>query len=265
MTDITEQDVIHFLNTHPEFLREHKEILQSQALPHEGLDKRSGRVVSFIEYQTQRQRETLQAQQSSIEGLQAKAEQLTRILQSVHSSILEYGSTQEVIHTTEVFREQMQTLFDAKQVQIFLFSSESFPDALNQAPLVLASEHDKRRTFFLELFFRRRALCDMTQDELVTMLFGTDTRWIRSTLVYPLLSSTEQAWSGLLALASDQRDRYAVGAEIECLGLLCDVFAERLDQCFLASQPETATIASKQTTEHKNKTVAPREAKPHSD
>jgi uncharacterized protein YigA (DUF484 family) len=87
----------------------------------------------------------------------------------------------------------------------------------------------KLKYLFIELLNRGKPLCDSLQDEQVRLLFQAAAGHISSTILIPLRLADAEV---LLAIGSQQRNRYSRGFELELLQFLCAMFGTWLERHF---------------------------------
>lgn len=217
-----EKVVANYLHEHPDFLVENRDLLININLPHDV----SGNIISLIEHQTRIQREEIHRLRTTIGRLEQQSENFYRVLRTIHKISKLFMTGEPVQESADNFRRELKTEFDADETRLLIFMQKPFPDLLENSGVIATTTNDKRKTFFLEVFNRKKALCGILQEELMVLLFGKGSNVLYSTILYPL--TTDSSWTGLVAIASNQHDRYQQGPETELFTLFCDLFSYSL-------------------------------------
>ena len=209
--DAIRQVVIDYLTGHPDFLRDHPDLLARLELPH----PRGTGVISLIERQISVLRNQLQQLQQRLAMHQRQQERR----QTVFSEV--YAATREIVAMRRLqdIYLAVSTLFISRQyadhVRLYLFSD--MHDAANQEGLIIMKRTASLKFFFIELLNRNLPLCGSLQEEHINALFRQDAAEINSTLLFPLAGLNCE---GILALGSHRHGRYGQGDELEILRFL---------------------------------------------
>lgn len=226
MDDTFKESVIEYLNKNPDFLLKNKTLLSELLLPHPVADNQSGNVVSLVEVQTRIQRDEIHELQDSLNAQTSDSAHLYESLKAIRTNLPLLAGTSSLTESYENFCHILKYHFSATKHLSIVFSQTPYSPSLNDSGIEFVSEHDKRKTFLLDLFQRKKALCGFLQDEIKFLLFGKDSRDLTSFMLYPIQVLDND---GLIALGSNEKDRYGIGSEVELICLFCDVFAKTIE------------------------------------
>jgi uncharacterized protein YigA (DUF484 family) len=230
MDESLKEKMIAYLNTHPEFLLQNKELLTEVLLPHPVADHPSGNVVSLVEVQTKIQRDQIHDLKDTLKTQVTDSNHLLEALQSIRNNLPCFHESYPITEAYEFFFRTLKYNFSATEVRCILFMPTPFPAVLRESGLILTNNNDKRKIFLLELFHRKKALCGVLQEEIMSLMFGKDHSDLSSTMLYPVNIGQHDA---LIALASQERNRYGIGIELEVICMFCDIFAHYLENILI--------------------------------
>lgn len=221
--DADEESVARYLQLNPDFFERHQALLARLRLPH----MRTGSTISLVE----RQVEVLRAKQAEIEEKLAEFVRVARandaLAEKIHRftrRLLRAGGSRE--RTLEQLEASLREDFDAFHATLVLTSACGVGlETAGRRFLRIVAPEDADLKSFESLFASGKPRCGQVRDTQRTFLFGTDAGSIGSVALVPL---GEKGSIGLLALGSNDRDRFHPGMSTEFLGRMADLIADAL-------------------------------------
>ena len=214
-----EESVARFLQHNPDFFERHQPLLSRLRLPH----ARSGSTISLVE----RQVEVLREKHAAIEEKLAEFIRVARsndaVADRMHGftrRLLRAGSRDAVLRGIEAGLRQD---FDSFEAVLLLIGNEQPPE--DQRFLRVIPADDPGLKSFETLFASGKPRCGQVRDSQRELLFGTDANDISSVALVPL---GDKGSLGLLALGSQDRDRFHPGMSTEFLGRLAELISDAL-------------------------------------
>ncbi len=202
------QEIIDYLDTHPDFFRQHPEVLSELNIPHQT----ENNVASLIEYQVTRLRLQANDLQKTIHDMEMDAITKRELAGNIHklSLCLLKASSHKTLYNT-LFKG-LKEYYLSDQVLLLVFGKDKLTkDYKGLKFLVPSSELD---FMFTEIFQHDKPLCDSLQQEQIDAFFGKNAQKIFSTVLVPMQQSS---WHGLLVLGSQERNYYSHGFELDLL------------------------------------------------
>ena len=220
--DITEV-IVNYLKNHPDFFREHAYLLRDLNIPHA-----AGRgVTSLIERQVALLRNQIKMLEQDGNTRDSKSRQERILATSAYSLAIEVLSGNSLDGLYRSLQRFLVKYGIADMFKLFIFSDHSLEYSIPD--ITFLHRQANLKLMFIELINRHKPLCGSLQDEHIKLLFGKQSREIRSTLIIPLARSR---WDGLFVLGSPTRGRYAYGNELDTLifitNVVCHVLNGRL-------------------------------------
>ncbi|MGD8913536.1 MAG: DUF484 family protein [Candidatus Thiodiazotropha sp.] len=211
--DALEQQVIEYLNQHPDFFTKHPDLLGQIEIPHE-----SGAAVSLIERQVESLREQLQASQQQLADLLDVAhtnEQLQDRMHRLTLELIDAATFEEVLNALE---DELHDDFKADAVELRLFSASHIDEHLGETL-------EGQSATFEQFFSQNQPICGKLDQDQLDYIFGTEGDRIASTALIPLKS---EGALGLLAIGSCDKDRFAPHHGTEFLTRLGEIISRTL-------------------------------------
>lgn len=220
-TETTEEETVaRFLQNNPDFFERHLPLLARLRLPH----VRSGSTISLME----RQVEVLREKQSGLEGKLAEFVRVARandaIADRMHRftrRLLRAGSRERVLQNVEAGLRQD---FDSFNSVLLLIGVEN--THADERFLRVLRADDPQLKSFEALFASGKPRCGQVRDSQRELLFGSEANDIGSVALVPL--GAKGSPLGLLALGSNDRDRFHPGMSTEFLGRLAELISDAL-------------------------------------
>ena len=205
---LSQESVISYLSSNPNFLFENESLLIELLVPH----KLKGNVHSLIERQVKVLREeNARFKNAAIAHMKAAGKEAKRrkgIRDSI-LTILDIGTLEEYGEFLFSFLTKFQS---TNYFRLFIFN-DNF-DIKNIKNIFFVGSHSRIRFLFTEIFNRNKSLCSSLQEEQLQILFGSDTKKIKSNLLIPI---NYNGLDGLLALGSHKENQYGIGEDLEAL------------------------------------------------
>ncbi len=212
---VTTDEVVSYLQEHPEFFNEHPEILMELNIPH-----RSGAAVSLVEKQVSVLREQNQKASKRLHELIEIArlnEELARRMHQLSLTLMDAGDPREIFPT---LYDNLTRNFHADRVIVRLFADPAFLDI--DAGEEFAGKDNPRQSLFKSIINSRHPLCGRMKHQQQVFLFGDEGDEIASSVMVPLKGEN---WSGILAIGSLDPERYQPGMGVELLANLGEILS----------------------------------------
>lgn len=212
------QDVVEFLHAHPAFLDEQPDLLRALSIPHQ-----SGNAVSLLERQIVAFREENSRLKKQIKEWGKLARQNEALNQKIHTLVL---ALMHAVGPQAIFTDLDQTLreqFGADRVQCLIFADAAFMDCGDSAHFRGALSD--LRTPFAALITSGESVCGTIESAAHQALFASLDAG-GSAVLMPLRGNS---WDGVLAIASDDVNRYQGDMGTEFLSFLKEIVTLVLD------------------------------------
>lgn len=214
-----EESVARFLQQHPDFFERHLPLLARLRLPH----ARGSAAISLVE----RQVEVLRARHAALEQKLADFVKVARAndatAERVHRFTRRLLRTGSRAATIEQLEASLREDFDAFHAVLVLIGADAA--CADQRFVKTIAADDPHLKSFESLFASGRPRCGQVRDSQRDFLFGGESDEIGSIALVPL---GEQGRIGLLALGSNDRDRFHPGMSTDFLARMGDLIADAL-------------------------------------
>lgn len=214
----TEQDIVDYLNSHPEFFVRHPGILESMEIPHQ-----CGKAVSLVEYQVSVLRDQSRELRGKLKKLVSNArenEELNRRLHKLTLALIECTAVDEVFAS---LYQSLREDFSAEHAAIRVFGAPK--RVIDRGLAEFVGNDPESEPLFEPMFRSLKPLCGRMKPEQVAFLFPDHAQEIGSSVVLPL---GESRGFGLLAVASRDPQRYYPGMGVVFLTQLSEVVTKVL-------------------------------------
>jgi len=216
-----EESIASYLQRTPDFFERHQAVLVRLRLPH----ARGGSTISLVERQIAVLREKQAALESKLAELVRVARANNAISERLHrfTRRLLLGAMpreQAVARIEAGLRED----FDAFQAALVLIGEPSAPTATPRFVRAVAAT-DPNLKSFESLFSSGKPRCGQARDSQREFLFGPEGLEMASVALVPL---GEKGAVGLLALGSNDRDRFHPAMSTEFLARMAELIATSL-------------------------------------
>ncbi|MEN9433054.1 MAG: hypothetical protein RLZZ422_643 [Pseudomonadota bacterium] len=193
------QQVVEFLQQHPDFFTEHETLLDQLVIP----QSNSGKVVSLLERLVQRQRERQYQLEQQLETLVSAARGSERMVSGLHVLAVELLRCQNLEQVIQVCNRIIKSEFKAHSVVFQLIGQGD-----KQEGLTFISPDDRALKQLSHLFTKRQPVCGRLRPKQQEFLFGVQGSIIKSAILIPLFDQSEL---GVLAIGSDDEGRFYPG------------------------------------------------------
>ncbi len=218
--ELTAEEVVDYLQAHPEFFEQHQSLLDRLRIPH-----RTGGVgaVSLIERQVATLRKKNQQLERKLRDLVDIARTNDELADKVHvlaTALMAAGSR---THVVEVAEEMLRSSFNADQSVLVLFewTDGEFDEFIRHGRFLRTVSRDDTALSPFKTFLKgSESRCGKIRDTQRKFLFADDADDIGSAALVPL---GENASSGFLAIGSRDAEYFNPGMSMDFLGRLGDL------------------------------------------
>ncbi|NOY66598.1 MAG: DUF484 family protein [Gammaproteobacteria bacterium] len=196
--EITEKNVVDFLETNPDFFKNHEETLLKLKISHH-----SGDAVSILEYQTEKLREQNTHVRKKLMELVNLARENDRLSSRVHQLTLSLIGTNSVDNIIDTLTAMFKKEFHADNIKIYLFSGQDITVKQHHSAIVDKTEEISAQ---FENFFKvNRPLCGRLKQQQLDFLFKDQADQVGSSVLIPLGSHGK---TGMIAIGSHDHQRF---------------------------------------------------------
>ncbi|MEB4591103.1 DUF484 family protein [Candidatus Thiothrix sp. Deng01] len=216
--DISAGQVAVWLRAHPDFFREHEDLLDCLSLPH----PHTGQAVSLLERLVQRQRERYRELQERQAEMLKAARDSEHVIARLHHLALELMTCDSLDDVVATCNDMLRGDFKADSVVLRLIGRGRSRDGLH-----FIDPDDKSLKQLATLFRKRQPVCGRLRPRQQTFLFGEEGVSIKSAVLIPLYEARE---IGVLALGSENEARFYPGMGTLFIGQLGGLVARALSR-----------------------------------
>ena len=213
-TTITELNVAAYLEDHPDFFNKYPALLTGLELPHE-----SGRAVSLVEKQVALLREQNRETRRRLHELIEIARQNEDLARRLHRLTLGLMAADRPAALFQTLYADLRRNFQADRAVVRLFAEPA--EAPHAAPEFAGGDADEQALFKV-ILAKRQPRCGPLQARQRAFLFGAEADDLASAIVAPLSGA---GWSGILAIASLDAERFRPGMGVELLANLAELLS----------------------------------------
>ncbi|MGE0482854.1 MAG: DUF484 family protein [Gammaproteobacteria bacterium] len=213
-----EAEVIAFLRANPTFLDQHPELLSQLAIPHG-----SGDAVSLLERQVAVLREDNARLKQQFEQLVGHARENERLNGRIHALALRLMNAAGPRAVFAALDGNLREQFGADRVASLVFAEPAFIEGAEVPQF--AGREAPARAAFSDMLGAARSVCGVIAPAQAEALFGSTTP-VGSAVLMPLIGA---GWDGVLAIASEDENRYQADMGTEFLNYLKDIVALVID------------------------------------
>ena len=210
------EEIADFLDRHPEFFRDHPDLLGRLEIPHAS----GGQTVSLVERQVSALREQNQKMRRQLHEMIEIARQNEELARRMHKLALTLMDATEPADVFSTLYDNLKRNFHADQVAVKLFAGPSVPDHLPGAEF--SGRETGKQELFRTLLETREPLCGRMTSQQQLFLFGVEGNEVASSVMVPLHGP---GWNGILAIGSFNPERYQPGMGVELLANLGEVLS----------------------------------------
>ncbi len=216
ISPVSDEDVVEFLCKHPDFFRDHIDLLSQLEIPH--ID--SGVAVSLVERQVQVLREQNQHARQKLHELIEIARQNEELARRMHKLSLTLMDAAEPKDIFSTLYDNLMKNFHADKVAVRLFADPAFIDTYSGDEF--AGSDAEEKALFKTIIDKLEPMCGRMKQQQQVFLFGDDGNEIASSIMLPLHG---KGWSGILSIASFDPERFQPGMGVELLANLGEVLS----------------------------------------
>ncbi|WGZ94935.1 MAG: DUF484 family protein [Candidatus Thiothrix putei] len=213
---ISAAQVAAWLRQHPDFFREHEEVLDGLSIPH----PHTGGAVSLLERLVQRQRDQYRELQERQSEMLKAARDSEHVIARLHHLALELMTCDSLDDVVGTCNNMLRGDFKADNVVLRLIGHGRARDGLH-----FIDPDDKSLKQLSTLFRKRQPVCGRLRPRQQMFLFGEEGASIKSAVLIPLYEARE---IGVLALGSENEARFYPGMGTLFIGQLGGLVARAL-------------------------------------
>jgi len=216
MSEISEEEILSYLEKHPDLLMKHPDLLERLQIPHN-----TGQgMVSLIERQVEVLRDKNRQQEERLLALVSHAQQNEEITEKLHHYSLKLSSASNINELFQNTAVELQQLFDLAVVSIHI-KPEYQNGSLHTSTLT-----EKTFAALFDTLGKDTSSChNALDDELLTSLFGDDASAVKSCA---LLALDTPHRVGLIALGASEQERFSPQMGTLILSRLAEQFSTAL-------------------------------------
>lgn len=213
---ISAEQVAAWLRQHPNFFREHEDVLDGLSIPH----LHTGGAVSLLERLVQRQRDQYRELQERQSNMLKAARDSEHVIARLHHLALELMTCDSLDDVVGTCNNMLRGDFKADNVVLRLIGHGRTRDGLH-----FIDPDDKYLKQLSTLFRKRQPVCGRLRPRQQIFLFGDEGASIKSAVLIPLFEARE---IGVLALGSENEARFYPGMGTLFIGQLGGLVARAL-------------------------------------
>ncbi|UJS25183.1 DUF484 family protein [Thiothrix winogradskyi] len=213
---ISAEQVAAWLRQHPNFFREHEDVLDGLSIPH----LHTGGAVSLLERLVQRQRDQYRELQERQSDMLKAARDSEHVIARLHHLALELMTCDSLDDVVGTCNNMLRGDFKADNVVLRLIGHGRTRDGLH-----FIDPDDKYLKQLSTLFRKRQPVCGRLRPRQQIFLFGDEGASIKSAVLIPLFEARE---IGVLALGSENEARFYPGMGTLFIGQLGGLVARAL-------------------------------------
>ena len=196
--EVSEKDVVEFLEQNPEFFARHEDTLLKLKIAHA-----SGDAVSILEFQTERLRSQNITLQEKLKKLVKVARENDRLNERIHHLTLALIDTKTIDDVIDVLSKLYKKEFHAEWTNVYLFRQDQLESIENTQSIIDLNEHITSQ--FDNFFKANRPLCGRLKKQQLQILFAEQADEVGSAVLMPLGNHGKL---GMIAIGSKDRDRF---------------------------------------------------------
>jgi len=196
--EISEKDVVEFLEQNPEFFANHEDTLLKLKISHA-----SGDAVSILEYQTDRLRAQNITLQDKLKNLVSVARENDRLNERIHRLTLALIDTTTIDEVIDILSKLYKKEFHADWANVYLFKKDNLASPGHPQCIIDLDDHITSQ--FENFFKANRPLCGRLKKQQLEILFGEQAHEVGSAVLMPLGGHGSL---GMIAIGSKDSHRF---------------------------------------------------------
>ena len=212
--DLEKENVIAFLREHPNLLVEHPHILSEITIPHV-----TGAATSLVERQVSVLREQVRQHKNQLKELIEIATENGQLSEQLHILAGKLIKTSDVESLISTIKKSLISDFKADKIVIFILEDhDDIPE--------FVGENWPQKLLFEKAIKNKQPICERLNEEQHHAMFGNELPEYGSSVLVPLLG---KEWNGLLAIGSQNPDRYQKDMGTKILSQMGDIVTLAID------------------------------------
>lgn len=219
--DLSEDAVIEYLQSHPDFFDQNATLLDSLELPHA-----SGGAISLVERQVSRLRQKELKMKRQLKELVDVARDNDVLSAKIHEMTLQLLGARDLPATIKVLEEAMRSGFGADQAVLVHFGDPTLFEDIEAGRFFRVVDRSDAALRPFDTFLKGSGpRCGQARDSQRNFLFHDDADEIGSVALVPI---GKKAQIGFLAIGSADADRFHPGMSIDFLARVGELIAGAL-------------------------------------
>jgi uncharacterized protein YigA (DUF484 family) len=196
--EISEKDVVAFLEQNPDFFARHENTLLKLKISHA-----SGDAVSILEFQTDRLRTQNITLQEKLRNLVSVARENDRLNERIHRLTLALIDSASIDDIIDILSKLYKKEFHADWAHVYLFRQDNLQSPKHPHCIIDLDEHITSQ--FENFFKANRPLCGRLKKQQLEILFGEQADLVGSAVLMPLGSHGKL---GMMTIGSKDSQRF---------------------------------------------------------
>ena len=218
-SDISEEQVAEYLQSHPEFFANQEDLLADLSLPHA-----SGKAISLLERQVTILRDRGIEARQKLNNLLENARNNDQLFDTTRNLVLALLRADSVTEVADVTQDQLSNHANIDACEIIIVDH---PD-LHVAQSIRVESVAKLKADFSDVFRLKRTHCGQLSEEQIAYLFPAAKHTIRSTALCPVLNNSEVL--AMLAFGNQTENFFNVNLDTLFLDFMGHVVGAVLDR-----------------------------------
>ncbi|MBL4773376.1 MAG: DUF484 family protein [Alcanivoracaceae bacterium] len=220
---ISDNDIINFLISHPDFFVRHPEQLEALKV-----STKNGSVTSLINHQVNVLKDRNIQLKNKLYELISFAEENEKIMSQIFKLTLQLCQFSDIANITKHFGQFVKKSFDSDLFKIVIPTY----DKLDSSTTVLCIDKDNEKDFFVifaEFLSKNETISGRLKKEKLDFVFGNNSEKIGSCVILPI---GEHSQKGFLAFASFNEERFNPGISTDLLSRLTHILDSKFNNVF---------------------------------
>ena len=226
--DVTEKQVVKYLQNNPKFFARHHELLSRIKLPHE-----SGKAISLIEKQVHILREQEVEATKKLKDLLKNAKNNDEIFAITKSLILALLNAKSLKEISASIKEQFASLTNIDACEIIFVSCPN----LSMSDTVRIETLDTVMEKYSDALRLKKTYCGKLGTAQIRHLFQTTGKSVASTALCPVINNGEPV--ALLALGNETENYFNIHLDTLFLDFICQVVGSRIFSLLRSNEENT--------------------------
>ena len=212
---VTAEDVEKYLKHNPDFFSNYPELLAEITVPHI-----SGQALSLVEKQVKVLREQNEQTRKRLHELIEIARLNEELAHRMHHLVLTLIDAENLEQIFKTLYDNLKRNFRAHKVAVRLFAEPAFIDTGNGDEF--AGKEASEESLFKSLIDKRLPISGSLERRQQAFLFGDAENEVASAVLVPLRGNN---WGGVMAIGSQNPDRFQEGMGVELLANMGEVLS----------------------------------------